>query len=794
VLTLVLGIGANTAIFSAVEGILLNPLPVRAADRVAFVETWFPKTTAELNALTPGEFFDLSDRHDLFASAGAFTPSSVNVTGGGEPERVGAITTADKLFDVFAIAPYLGRAYDSTDIRANRRVVMLSYAYWMRHTGGDRKAIGTTLELNDQPFTIVGVLPPGFDYPHDVGIWTPTQLRPEACNALDRSSPASRNCKIATTAVRLRDGVTLTQAREALAAAMTEWRQRMPQYYAPQLEQALHVNSLTDVVAGDLRPILLLLLGASGFVLLIACVNVACLQLVRTTGRAREIAVRGALGATRVRVVSQVLAESVIVALIGGIAGLALGMLGVRAMQPSIELLSGAPVRFDLTVAFFAVGATLVTAIVCGVAPSFRAAAIDAGNALRGSSARNTSAGMQRSRFLRGAVIVQIASALVLAAGCVIAVRSFGRLSAIDPGFRADGLIAMRVTLPADRYSTAASRLAFGTSLLERIRAIPGIRAVSTTAAAPFNRWRGESSRRPVTPGTGIVSANSSLLPGFDMVAANYFDVLGTRVLAGRAFDESDISEFTSPDKTVSPIRTVIVDETLAKELYPDGDAVGKKIGPWPPMPTIVGIVADARERSLTTGGVGNVFYPGADFLNDRTIVVRTGLPVETVSAQLRAALRSVDPRIPIASVEAINEDIAQWLSPRRLAADVLGAFAALAMLLAMLGIYGVLSYSMQQRRKEMGIRLALGAAPGDLLRLVVGGASRLAGVGIGAGVVIFIAIGRYLQSLVYGVSARDPIALIACAAVLGGLALLAAWIPARRAAVVDPAETLRAE
>jgi putative ABC transport system permease protein len=798
VLTLVLGIGANAAIFSAVEAILLHPLPLSNADRVVFVSTYLPKTNTDVNVLTPAEFQDVADRKDLFASVGAYNPVTVNVTGDGDPERVEAMSTAGALFDVLNIKPSLGRLYDSSDVRANRRVVMLSYEYWMRRTGGaiGRDALGTAITLDDTTYTIVGVLPRGFDFPHGVSIWSPRQLRPGTCAKLDRdrSDPLSHNCKYATTVARLRDDVDITRARVAVAEMMTRWRQTTPAYYANGVEQTLHVRPLITVVAGELRPILLLLFAASTFVLLIACVNVACLQLVRTTTRLREVALRQALGATRLAIASQIIAETTVIALLGGVGGIFVGRIIITTAKNRLTTLPVDATAFRLNpfVLAFSLGVVLLTVFLCAVAPILRAASVDPGDVLRAIGTRTASVGRRRTRFLSAAVVVQVAAALVLVAGCTMTVESLSRLSAVDPGFRADGLVSIRLLLRSDRYRGWAKTVAFASEFDARVRAIPGVRAIAIAAMAPYDAERGDGWVAPATPAGDASTAHTSLMPFFNMVSSNYFDVVGARLIGGRVFDESDVARFHSD--TAIQVGSVIIDETLARQLYPNGDAIGKKLGPREPMPTIVGVVNPIREAKLATSGVGNLYYPGAEFLRERTFVIRTSLPFAAIATMLRAIVHQIDPDLPIKSIVPVRADIARSLAPRRVASNILGGFAGLALLLAMLGVYGVLSYAVTQRRKEMGIRLALGANPRDLRRFIVGGVARLALAGIALGLIVFIAGGRYLDSLIYGVSPHDPLTIVGCALTLGVLALIATWIPARSASRLDPAGILRAE
>jgi putative ABC transport system permease protein len=790
--TLMLGIGANAAMFSAVEALLLRPLPVHGLSQLVFIETHFPKSDVRLNALTPGELHDVGDRRDLFDAVGGYVPTDVNVTGSGAPQRVSAISTAGALFDVFGVRPYVGRLYDSSATFGNSDVVVLSYGLWHDLTGADPKAIGTTVRLDDRSYEIIGVLPPAFRFPRGVQIWTPRQLNANRCYTLDWRDSSSRACKVATTVARVRQGVQMPRLRAALAAAMIGWRHNLPRYYPRDVDQTLLVTPLVDELAGELRPILLLLIGAVGFVLLLVCANVACLQLIRVTRHARGIAVRAALGADTWVIARQPITESLILAIAGGALGIAVAQVLVTllpSVDPRLFAVIG-PLQLDPLVLAFSAGVSLLSVLLFGVAPAIRAARIGAGDTLRSSASRNATAAVGRSRFLSSAVVVQVAITVVLLSGCGVSLRSLLRLLEVDPGFRPAGLITMRVTLPAARYKDVPSRFAFNQALVDRLRGIPGLTAITTAGAAPFDRE--DKGDRSATAGDKPAQENATLRPLWTLVDSNYFQTVGIPLRAGRTFSGSDAASLRTGTPNAAPV--AIIDQTLAEKLFPGEDPIGKKIGPWAPQLTVIGVVGSTKEADIAAAGVGLIYSPGGAAESDQTILVRSQMPLTELAPQLRAAVHDVDPALPVAGISRMTEILSSSLAPRRLASIVLAGIGGLALLLAMLGIYGVLSYSMSQRTKEIGIRLALGARPNAVVHMVLQSGATLAGLGIVAGIVAFAALGSAMSALVFGISARDPVTLTASVALSAIVALLASWIPAQRAARVDPVSALRAE
>lgn len=785
VLMLALAIGANTAVFSAVEAVLLHPIPVRGLDALVVLETNLPGSIEHM-PMAPAEVYDLDDRRDLFLAVGGYRAVPVNLTGAGEPQRVAAISTVGSLFAALGIRPYLGRFYDSTDVRrGNTHVAVLTYDYWRAFTGGDRKAIGRRLQLDDSTYRVIGVLPPGFRYPEDADLWTPQPLVP----GLDARD--NRCCKLLTTIGRLRPGVTAPQLRSQLAAEMNDWHEQFPAIYELQQNagserQTLTTLPLRESLAGQLRPILLLLVGGVAFVLLIACANLASLQLVRTTGHAREIAIRVALGAHRRRIVARLALESLVLAVSGGALGIVLGMLLLLAVRRSgaAQLAMLAHVRLDPLVLGCSAVVTFGTALLFGIVPALRAASIEPGDVLKASS-RAASASAGRSRFLRSAVIAQVALSLILLLGSAVALRSLNRLLKVDPGFRPDGVMRLRLSLASARYAPAAARVSFHNALLARLQSVPGVVAVGTVSGSPFGYLK-ESEHSTMLPVATEGAARPTVHASIWVVGGEYFRAMGIPLLAGRTF--------TSADGPRSP-RVWLMDPLLARGLFGSHAAVGAHVAWQSPPPTIVGIVGAVKKSDLAHPDQPSVYwsyqqYPGPDL----TVVMRSALPSSAAARVMREAVRELDPALPVFDMAPMTQGIARSLGPRRLGTAVLTAFAALALLLATLGVYSVSSYATSQRTKEIGIRIALGARPGQVLRLMLGSEALLAGAGIVAGSVVFALLGPALSSIVYDLSPRDPLTFVIAAAALLFAALLASWIPARRAAGIDAMEALRAE
>jgi putative ABC transport system permease protein len=600
--------------------------------------------------------------------------------------------------------------------------------------------------------------------------------------------PGQRGTLIMTPVARLRDGIAPEQVRDGMRRELASWADKYDSDgYLDESAYRVRSMPLTDMLSGELRPVLLALLGAVMVVLFIACANIASLQLVRTTGRSREIAVRAALGAGRWPIVRQFLVESLALALLGGLVGVALGMLALRALAQwdGTAYQALRDVRLDATVLALTIGVTLLAGLAFGVVPAWRASRVDAHDALKANSSRSASLGEARHRFLQVAVVAQVALTLVLLLGSGVMVRSLSRLLDTDPGFRAENTLSMQIAPPGSRYSWAR-RSELYRQLLDVLRVIPGVESVGMTASLPFSDMGVDSSPFQIHGAPPLPEGqqrHAAAIP----VSPDFFRTLGIPMLRGRAFTDAD-------GPKAPPV--VIVDDQLAKQYFPNEDPVGRVIDHFGSSLTIVGVVSTIHQAELGGEHKAAVYYPLAQQAFPSVgITVRSAMPADAIMSSVRRAIQSIDPMLAIYDVQAMPVRIERSLGTRRLAVTVLGGFATVALLLAMLGTYGVLSYSTSQRTRELGIRLALGADPGEVVRMVLRNGLMLASIGIVVGAVIYEGIGgRVLSALLYGVGARDPLTLGVGVVLLASAAWLACWIPARRAASVDPAVTLRTE
>jgi predicted permease len=776
ILTIALGIGANTAIFSAVDAILLRPVPVPWVDRLVTVRNALPGFELPDAQLSAAETEDLAARRDIFAAVGGYAGTSPTLTGEGEPRRLRGARTLGGFFDVMGARPRLGRLYRPDESEEGRhRVVVLTDALWRELSGGDPSFVGRTIRLDDQPYEVIGVLAPEFRVPRTAQLFVPFVM-----NATVRSP--ERRMSLGITAVgRLRDGLTMEGAASALRDEARRWHERNG--YDPKGRHTLTVQSYAAWAAGQLRPVLLVLMGAVTLVLLIACANVASLQLVRAAGRARELAVRAALGAGRGRVARQLLAESAVLAAAGGVAGLWLGALLVQALGrwaperwPALRALS-----LDGPVLAYTALATVGAGLLFGTMPALRAARVDAQEALRETS-RGLAGSLGRSRLLRGSIVLQVALTLVLLAASTVTVRSLANVLDVDPGFDPARTMTVRVTTPKARYAELAQVAAFHETMLERLRALPGAEAAGSAYGLPFSD-QGNSSPFDIIgapePSEGRRHANMWFVGG------DYFRAMGIQLLRGRAFEPSDRAGAPS---------VVVIDEQLATQYFPGEDPIGRRISQGPEA-TIVGVVRSVKSSDLSAPDKATVYYPLAQApwaMGDFAFVVRGAAPPERLAAGMRAAVAELDPQLAVWDVQSMPERVAVSLGTRRLAMAVLSGFAAVSLLLALLGIHGVVSYGTAQRTHELGIRIALGARPADVTRMVLRDGLRLAALGVALGSVAYLGASRALSAIVYGVGPRDPLMMALGVAVVVPVALLACWLPARRAARLDPMVALR--
>jgi putative ABC transport system permease protein len=782
VATLALGIGANTAIFSAVNAVLLRPVPTPQLDRVVAVRGNVFALNLLNGAISPGAAVDLALRRDLFQTSTAFRLTSQNLTGLGEPRRVLLAQTMGEFFTTFGVQPAVGMFYRPEDSQEGaRRVVVLSGALWHELSGGDAGFVGRSIELNGRPHEVIGVMPPSFRYPYDVQIYMPFEL--------DRRvlSPEQRWSLYMTFVGRLAPGVTSDRLPTEFRAEVTRWGERLgaPEQHAPT-NYALTAVPFVEHVSGDLRQILLVLSGAVLVVLLIACANVGSLQLVRAMGRAKELAVRAALGAGRGAIARQLLVENVVIALAGGMAGVVLGrlLLGLIARYGAAEYRALDGVALDGSALGFTALVAILAGLAFGTAPALRAARVDVQDTLKGAG-RGASLGFERHRFLRGSVVLQLALTLVLLAASALTVRSLGRLLAVDPGFRPENVMSMRLSLPGGRYSSGPLRVTFYESILERVRGIPGIVSVGLVAYPPFTGGSDSSpfevEGMPSRPGEPARHANTQIIAG------DYLRTMGIPVLRGRAFEPGD----NNPNRSVA-----LIDAELARHYFGGIDPIGKSIAHGAGPATIIGVVGSVNQSKLDAPLKATVYhyYPQYSWLSFTTVVVRSALPPPEVSSIVRAAVAQLDPSLPVYDAKPMTERVASSLAARRLAVTILAGFAALSLLLAVLGIYGVMSYTTGQRTRELGIRVALGAEPGAVVRMVLRGGLVLAGVGLVAGAIVFLGLRRALRALLYGIGPNEPVTLALSVAALIAATLVACYVPARRAARVDPVSALREE
>jgi putative ABC transport system permease protein len=791
VLTLALGIGANTAIFSVVNTVLLRPLPYRAPEQLVTIYHYYAGLNHLEAPVSAIGFRDYRDRARDFSAVAVEAEWNVNLTGFGDPQRLRGTRVSGLFFQTLGVPAALGRALlPEEDAPGRNREVVVSDALWHRLFGGARSAIGQTMILDGVPYDVVGVMPASFRDPfrRDVDVWTPLALPPEVF------TPNQYTNEWLSLVARMKPGVTLDQAARDMRAFATQLQRDYADTFPP--DWTLEVKSLMEVSTGKIRPALLVLLGAVGFVLLIACANVANLLLARAAARTREVAIRTALGATRWDLVRQLLSESVLLSLVGGALGLALAYWSIRALvafNPS-NLPRVSELGIDGHVVIFTVVVSLATALLFGIAPALQSARGAVHGALK-EGGRGGSADRGGLRVRRALVVAEVALALTLLTGAGLLIKSVARLQGVDPGFDPGHLLTFSLSLPTAKYPSDTAQRQFFEAALDRIAQLPGVRAVGATSNLPFSGgWStGSFNVEGYTP-----PANGNGPWGDIRVATpDFFRTLRIPLLCGRTFTSQD-----RPDG--APV--VVVDEELARRYFGRGeDPIGKRIWFGDRTPTestryltIVGVVGHAKQEGLDAEPRVQVYAPYAQAgrfgITGLEIAVRTaGAPTAAVPA-VRAAIREVDRDQPMSSIRSMDEMIETSMGQRRLSMVLLALFSGLALALASLGIYGVMSYAVTQRSREMGIRLALGATTSDVLRLVVRQGMVLVLIGVGAGVAAALALTRVIASQLYAVRPTDPITFGTVALVLSAIALLATLIPARRATRVDPVVTLRDE
>jgi putative ABC transport system permease protein len=789
VLTLALGIGANTAIFSVVNAVLLRPLPFKDADRLVAIWENNRKISDPRYPLAPANLADLRRESSAFDDVAHYFsfPLGFLLSADGETERLQGCAVSPNLFPMLGVSPAAGRTFLSGDAEPSQNpVAILSYGFWRRRFGGDPGILGRSVRLDSQSYTIVGVMPAGFAFPFkDSDVWVPATF---AGTVFPQNQWTTRSVHYLVGIGRLKQGVRPEQAHAELGAIA----QRLQQAY-PESNASIGANLMTlqELEVGNVRPALLLLLAGVGFVLLIACANVANLLLARGATREKEFAVRAAMGARRSRLIRQLLTESMLTGLLGGLLGLLLAFAGVvalKALHPA-----GLPrmesVRIDTPVLLFALALSQLTGIVFGVIPARRQSHGNLNESLK-EGGRSLSEG-PRHKSLRGALVsLEIALSLVLLVATGLIARSFLRLQAVDPGFVSDRLLTLQIQVPL-RYQDNAKRAAFLESIYGRIAALPGVKFVGDVTRLPFASNRRSTN---ITSALNIEGRPVSLgqRPEIDFRRASrgYFPAMGIPVLAGRNFTERD---------TLDTPRVAIINEALLNLAFRESDPVGQKIqlGPDPngAWYTIVGVVGSIHHFDLDVAPHPEVYLASlqSPLVNPYIVARTTGDPSQLVSA-VRSEFHSIDPETPVYNVATMEERLDESLAPRRFQVLLLALFAMMALTLATIGIYGLMAYSVSQRNHEIGVRMALGAQSGDVLRLVLGHGMRLALIGAGAGVIGALALTWLLRGLLFGVTPTDPLTFTSVVVFLLAVAFAACYIPARRATRMDPMIALRYE
>ncbi len=786
VLALALGIGANTAIFTIANAVLIEPLPFHDADRVVAVWEINPTHGGRSNTIGPANYLRWRERADAFEELSATFDSAVNVTGGGTPEQLVAQYVTPDFFAALGASPLLGRTFTPDEgPRGKSDVVVLGYGLWQRRFGGDPGIIGRTIQLNDRPRVVVGVMPPGVQLFLKTGSLTskPAELwLPFAFTADDREPHGRYLSAIA----RLKPGVSLDRARAQMSAIAASLETELPTFDAGW---SVRLVPLRQELSGEIRPALVVLSGAVLFVLLIACANVANLLLARTAARDREIAIRVALGAGRRRVMRQLLTESIVLAVAGGAAGLLLAQWALDflvAIAP-VDIRGLGHLQVSYPVLAFTAAISMLTAIVAGFAPALESARADVQESLK-DGARQVGAALRRRRLRHAFVIAEVALAVVLLIGAGLLIRSFAAMRAVDPGIDTHHVLTMRVVVPMAKFEEATPRLRYFRSLVDSVARVPGVESAGEISFLPF---AGLGAATDVwNEGESIPTPDKAKVVDVRVCDNGYFRTMHVPLLAGRFFTDREERE---------PSDVVIVNDTFARRYLPGVDPLGKRvfIDMFDPVkPTrIVGIVGDVRQHDLISPVRPTSYWPHPILAySAMTLTVRTvGDPLALAPA-VTAAVQAIDKDQPVADVRSMDQWIAASLAQARFASLLLAVFAGVALLLASIGVYGVMSYAVSLRTSEIGIRVALGAEQRDILWLIVGSGARLAVAGLAIGVVLALAVSRTLTAQLFEVSGSDPLTFTTVIVVLGSVAILASYLPARRAANIAPVEALRSQ
>lgn len=787
VLTSALGIGATTVIFCLVYSILLRPLPFQETDELVMLwESNLQKAQLQ-TPVSPPNFLDWREHNKVFEGLAAHSFGSYTITGFDEPEIIPGSRVSANLFDLIGVSPVLGRTFTTDDEQPGRnQVVLLSYELWRRRFGLDSDIIGKTITLDNKSYFINGVMPPGFHFPEGLApagskttgradIWLPLSFNPAQLRAR-----AGRSLGVIG---RLKLGVTLAQAQAEMSSIVSE----LEQQYPDNAGYSINIVPIREQVVGTIKPALVIFFGAVGFVLLIACVNIANLLLARSTSRQKEFAIRMAVGSSRYRLIQQLLVESMLLAFTGGIAGVLLAYGGVRFIVASMgeSLPRSGEIKVDLPVLGFTLLVSALTGIVFGFVPALQASKADFNESLKESS-RSSTDPLGRNRLRRFFVVSEIAFALILLIGAGLMLKSFYRLITINPGFKPENVITLRIALPGTKYSENHQQVEFFNQIVDRIKNLPGVKSVGMTNNLPLTgmdmRFTFSIEGRQSMPGE-----DRSIQ--YHTVSPDYFHTLGIQLLEGRDFTEQDNQDAPG---------AVIINKTLARRFFLAETPLGQRLKiPYSKINIrqIIGVVEDVKHSNLDANSQAEVYVPYAqDPWPFMTLVIGTNSVSSSSAAILKNKVWELDKDLPIESIRTMEQILSDTVSRPRFYARLLGIFAVLAIILAAVGIYGVISYSVTQRTHEIGIRMALGAQQGDVLRLIVGQGMLLAFAGVAIGLVGAFSMTRVLSGLLYNVSPDDFATFALTSILLMSVALVASYIPARRAARLDPMIALRYE
>jgi putative ABC transport system permease protein len=788
VVTLALGIGANTAIFSVVNELLLRPLPYR--DPAGIVMLWEVSPEGRhQNTTSRANYRAWKAQSSSFEEVAAFTDQRFNLSGTGDPEQLSVQMTTPEFFKVLGVEPILGRTFSADDDGPGKeKIAVLSYSLWQRHFGGERNIVGQPITLNGSQFTIIGVMPTSFQFhiKQRSGTGRPAELwtilpMPTGPGANDRG-------RFLSVVARLKSGVLPEQAGAELKTIHARLSEELPEFNKNYTAEVL---PLREQFFGNVRRPLWLMLGAVGFVLLIACANVANLLLSQATSREKEIALRAALGARRVRITRQLLTESLLLALLGSLFGLGVAWLGIKvlvAISPR-DLVSFQTVGLNVPVLLWTLGISLLTGIIFGLAPALHISRLNLNESLK-EGGKSESAQASGSRRLRGALVVsEIALAVVLLASAGLLIKSFVRLQQVDRGFSTDNILTMVVPLLDAKYSQDPPCINFFVQALERIRSLPGVRSAGIINFLPLYGGLGSATgfkiegRPEPPPGQG---------PGCDVRVADagYFSTMSIPLLRGRNFSDVEQKE---------PHHVILINDALARKYFPNEDPIGKRLDvnmfDQPFWAQIVGVVGNVRYDSLIDESPPAVYFPHPDLTYSfMTIVIRTDTDAAAIAPAVQREIRSLDPNQPVSDVRTMDQVMSEWVARSRFNTLLLGLFAALATLLSAVGIFGVMNYSVAQRTRELGLRLAIGAQPRQVLLLVLRQGLLLTVIGVGLGLLAAFALTRLLSGLLFGVTAVDLSTFTTISLLLIMVSLLACYLPARRAMRIDPLQALRYE